>query len=155
MRTSAGQPVQGGFEDFAAEIAFDPEDLAASRIVVEIDTTSITTGHGDRDATLRSSQFFATDQWPSARFESEELVRRDGDAYEARGSLTIRDLTRDVVLPFELAIREDGGGLAARAEGELTISRLEFGIGQGEWASTETVGEDVTIHIAIDATRPR
>jgi polyisoprenoid-binding protein YceI len=152
------QPVEGSFGKFDAEIVFDEDELAASRVNVEIDAASINTGHKDRDATLRGSSFFDVKQWPSASFESDELVHKGGDSYEAQGQLTIRDVSKDVTLPFELTIKDhpqEQGLLLAEADGEITISRLEFGIGQGEFASTSTVGEEVVIRIEIDATRPR
>jgi polyisoprenoid-binding protein YceI len=153
-----GSPVEGRFETFTAKISFDPDDLGNSRVEVEIDTASITTGHKDRDTTLRSSAFFDVAQWPTARFASDELANESGDTYEAHGQLTIRDVTREVVLPFELTIGADPDAadrLLASAKGEVTISRLDYGLGQGDWASTKTVGEEVVIEIEIRATRPR
>jgi len=147
------QPVQGRFEAFTAEIVFDRDDLAGSRITVEIDTASVDTGHKDRDSTLRSSQFFDVEQWPSARFASDELIHQGGDAYEARGTLTIRDVSEEIALPFALTITETDGRLEAHAEGEVTISRLDFDIGRGEWSDTSQIGEDVVVRVAIDATR--
>jgi polyisoprenoid-binding protein YceI len=152
------QPVVGSFGEFGAEIIFDEDELAASRVDVTIDLASINTGHKDRDATLRGSSLFDVEQWPSASFKSNELVHKGGDSYEARGQLTIRDVTRDLNLPFELTIKghpDEQGLLLAEADGEVTISRLEFGVGQGDFASTSTVGEDVIIRIEIDATRHR
>jgi polyisoprenoid-binding protein YceI len=149
-----GAPVPGSFQDFTAEIQFEPDDLAASRVVVEIATASVATGHKDRDATLRSAAFFDVATWPSATFTSEHLVHNGGDRYEAHGRLTIRDVTRDVVLPFQLAIADNGARRIAHASGELTISRLDYGVGQGDFASTKTVGADVVIHIEIVASAP-
>jgi polyisoprenoid-binding protein YceI len=146
-----GAPVEGSFQAFAAEIVFDPDDLGASRVAVEIDTASVATGHKDRDTTLRSSSFFDVKTWPSAAFISDRLVHQGDDRYEAHGQLTIRDVTRDVVLPFELTIDQNGGRRVANASGELTISRLDYGLGQGDFASTKTVGADVVIHIEIIA----
>src|SRR5918994_802613 len=142
-----GAPVEGSFGSFTAEIVFDPDDLAASRVAVRIDAASITTGHKDRDTALRSASFLDVKSWPSATFEGDRLVHEGGDRYEAQGRLTIRDVTRDVVLPFRLTIEQAAGRQVARATGELTISRLDYGVGQGEWASTKTVGDDVIIHI--------
>jgi polyisoprenoid-binding protein YceI len=150
-----GAPVDGGFGKFSGEIVFDPDDLAASRIMIEIDTASVATGHKDRDTTLRSSAFFDVETWPSAGFASDRLLHQSGEQYEAHGRLTIRDVTREVVLPFELTIDEDGGRQRASANGELTISRLDYGVGQREWASTRTIGEDVVIRIEITASAPR
>jgi polyisoprenoid-binding protein YceI len=154
VATQEGAPVEGGFQTFAAEIAFDPDDLAASQVTVAIDVASVATGHKDRDATLRSAAFFDVETWPRATFVSDELRHLGGDRYEARGRLTIRDVTREVVLPFALTIADGGGARHARAAAELTVSRLEFGVGQGEWASTKTVGEDVVVRIEIAASAP-
>ena len=153
-----GAPVQGRFERFTAEITFDPDDLPASRIAVEIDTTSVATGHRDRDTALRAPDLFDVERWPRARFASDRLTHLGGEAYEAQGHLTIRDVQRDVVLPFEFTIAEhpaDPGLLLARARGGLTISRLDHGVGQGDWASTAMVGDEVEIAIEIIATRER
>jgi polyisoprenoid-binding protein YceI len=149
-----GAPVDGSFQDFKADIVFDPDDLGASRLAVEIDTASVLTGHKDRDAALRSSSFFDVKAWPSAVFMSERLTHLGDDRYEAHGQLTIRDVTREVVLPFQLTIDAEGGKRVANASGELTISRLDYGIGQGDFASTKTVGEDVVIRIEIVASAP-
>lgn len=154
MALQQGAPVEGSFAAFEATIDFDPKDLASSRIEVLIDTTSITTGHKDRDATLRSPAFFHAEQWPTARFASHTIAATGKGHYEAKGELTIRDVTKEVVLPFTLAIAPDpeAGGQEARAEGELAIKRLDYGVGQGEWAATATVADEVKIQIAIVAT---
>jgi polyisoprenoid-binding protein YceI len=156
--TQQGQPVEGRFERFTAEIALDPAALGDSRVDVLIDTTSIATGHKDRDAALRSASFFEVARWPTARFTSDEIVHQQGDRYAAHGELTIRDVAREVTLPFELTVGPDPDAadrLRAEARGELGIARLDYGVGQGEFASTRTVGDEVVIRIAIDATRPR
>jgi polyisoprenoid-binding protein YceI len=56
-----------------------------------------------------------------------------------------------MVLPFKLQIEDNAGRRLAHATGELTIARLDYGVGQGDFASTKTVGADVVIHIAIVA----
>ena len=150
-----GAPVDGSFQDFTAEIVFDPQDLRASRVAVAIATASVATGHKDRDTALRSSAFLDVATWPSAEFVSDRLLHQGGDRYEAHGRLTIRDVTRDVVLPFELTLGQNGGRRLANAKGELTISRLDYGVGQGEWTATGTVGADVVIRIEIAASAPK
>src|SRR5687767_5299316 len=62
------QPVEGSFGKSGAEIVFDEDELAASRVDVTIDVASINTGHKDRDATLRGSSLFDGEQWTSASF---------------------------------------------------------------------------------------
>jgi len=156
--TQQGRPVEGRFERFAAEIALDPDALAASRIDVVIEVASIATGHQDRDAALRSASFFEVERWPRARFTSAQIVHEVGERYAAHGALTIRDVTKDVTLPFALTIGphpDAADRLQATASGELSIARLDYGVGQGDFASTRTVGDEVVIRIALNATRPR
>lgn len=153
-----GAPVEGRFEKFDAEIDFDPEDLASSRIEVEIDTASVATGHEDRDTALRSPDLLDAAQWPIARFASDQIEDLGDGVYQALGQLTIRDVEKEVMLPFTLTIADhaaDPGLAQADAHGELTISRLEFGVGQGDWAATSTIGENVVVRIEILATAKR
>jgi polyisoprenoid-binding protein YceI len=153
-----GAAVEGRFERFDAAIELDPDDLAQARIAVDIDTASIATGHKDRDTILRAPDLLDVARWPSARFASERIEHLGGVDYRALGQLTIRDVQQDVVLPFTLTISDhpgDPGLLQGDAQGELTISRLAFGVGQGQWASTAMVGEEVVIRIEILATAPR
>ena len=153
-----GAPVEGSFERFTADIAFDPDDLSGTRIDVVIETASIATGHKDRDTTLRSPDLFDVERWPTARFVTTEVSHLGGDAFEAKGRLTIRDVQRDVVLPFTLTIEDhpdDPGMALAHATGGLAISRLDYGVGQGEWASTGTVADRVEIEIEIVAAGQR
>jgi polyisoprenoid-binding protein YceI len=153
-----GTPVGGRFDRFTADITFDPKNLRKSLFEVEIDTSSIDTGHKDRDTLLRSSNFFDVDRWPTARFVSGPLRHKSGNAYETNGQLTIRDATKNVLLPFSLVIGDDPADpkrQRAVAKGELTISRLDYGVGQGDWASTKTVGDKVVIDFEIRASRLR
>jgi polyisoprenoid-binding protein YceI len=149
-------PVEGGFEDFSADITFDPGALDASSIAVTIAVESVTTGHKDRDATLRSAAFFDAETWPEARFSSSSIAALGDGRYEAAGELTIRDVTKPVTLPFTLEITpdpENAGRLHATGGGEVAISRLDYGVGQGEWASTATVADEVVIAIEIEASK--
>ncbi|MGI9484629.1 MAG: cytochrome b/b6 domain-containing protein [Geminicoccaceae bacterium] len=152
-----GSAVEGSFDSFDAKIVFDPDDLENSQIKVDIDVTSITTGHSDRDQTLNSASFFDTNTWPSAAFVSRGITAIGDGSYEAAGTLAMRDVVKDVVLAFTLVIEKDPAGsgqLKAHAKGELPIKRLDYGIGQGDWASTGTVADEVTITVDIKATRP-
>lgn len=154
VATQSGAPVEGNFEDFAAEIVFDPENLAASRVAVVIQVASVNSQSKDRDEMIRSAPLFDAAQWPSARFEAEGFEDLGGGNYRAGGSLTLRDVTLPVVLPFTLTTEERAGVLHAMASGELAVQRLDYGIGQGLWQDTSVVGNDVTIKIDIQASRP-
>ena len=153
-----GSDVPGNFQSFDAEILFDPNDLGNSRISVDIDVTSISTGHGDRDKTLNSPSFFDTATWPTAHFKSTNISALSDGRYEVLAELTMRDVTKTVSLPFSLEIKADPSDPAqevAHAKGELPILRLDYGIGQGDWTSTVTVADEVVITIDIQASRTK
>ncbi|MEM9439347.1 MAG: YceI family protein [Pseudomonadota bacterium] len=151
-----GAEVRGRFDRFNAVIVFDPDDLENSRIDVNIDVVSINTGQDSRDDTLKSASFFETATWPTAAFKSGTITASGDGRYVAAGTLTIRDVTKDVILPFTLAIEERQGEsntMVAEAKGDLPILRLDYGVGQGDWASTGTVADEVVITIDIKASK--
>jgi len=154
----AGADVEGRFETFAAEIVFDPAQLDGSRVAVEIDIDSVNSESSDRDQTIRSEALFDVATWPTARFEAERFEQTGDNLYAAHGQLTMRDVTREVVLPFELTITDhpsEADTLQARAAGELTVLRLDYGVGQGLWQDTSVVANEVVIRIEIIARRPK
>lgn len=145
--TLAGGTFDGRFHRFEPDIVFDPADLAGSRFVVQIQTASADTADKDRDEILKGIDFFAIERWPVARFAASRFVTVGDGRYEARGRLTIRDLTRDVALPFSFQASTDGR--TATMNGGTTIRRLDFGVGQGEWRDTQWVGDEVTIRFNL------
>ena len=154
----AGAAVEGRFEQFTAEIAFDPAQLESSRVAVEIDIDSVNSESSDRDSTIRSEALFDVATWPTARFEAERFEQTGDNLYTAHGQLTMRDVTREVELPFELTVTDhpsEADALQARAAGELTVLRLDYGVGQGQWQDTSVVANEVVIRIEIIAKRPK
>ena len=156
VATQAGANVEGRFENFTAEIAFDPEDLESSKVMVEIDIASVNSESKDRDDAIRSDGLFDVATWPTARFEAARFEKQNL-WYLAHGTLTLRDVTMEVTLPFQLTIKEDaasGAPAHASAKGELKVNRLDYGVGQGIWRDTSVVGNEVVIRIAIEASHP-
>jgi len=149
--TQLSAPFDGAFNSYAADVAFDPNDLPASRVRVEIDVTSIDTGNAERDTAALGPDWFDSANHPTAVFETTSFSGAGDGRYEARAKLTIRGETRDVVLPFTLGIREDQGRTTAQIAGELTISRGDFGVGRGQWAGDGVVGDAVVIRVEITA----
>jgi polyisoprenoid-binding protein YceI len=151
-----GAPSKGEFKKFSADIRFDPANLAASAVDVTIDTASADTGNRDLDTELKRPNWFEVERFPQARFATTSLRGKGGNAYEAAARLTIRDVTQEVLLPFTLDITPDNADptqLLAKASGELTISRSQFGIGRAEWRDTKIVADEVTIRIEVVARR--
>jgi len=136
---------EGRFDRFDAEIAFDPSALGGSRFYVTVHMASVNTGYGERDDELRRPDLFDVQRFPEALFVAEDFHHLGEDSYEALGELTMRDQTRVLTLPF----RYTRDGDAATLTGGVTISRLDYGVGQGDWADTRWVGEDVTIEFNL------
>jgi polyisoprenoid-binding protein YceI len=144
-----GKLVSGRIGTWTGTIVLEPGDLAAARIDIRMDMRSASAGTKDIDDVMLGGDFLDAAKASEARFISTSVSRR-GDDYLAQGKLTIRDVTRGAALPFSLRI-QDGH---ATARGRLTIKRLDYAVGRGQWAATNYVADDVTIDITVVASRP-
>lgn len=141
----AGAQFEGGFDKFTADIRFDPKELAASRFDVKIDTASVNTQDGERDDTIKSADLFDVKRFPNAHYVADKFTSKGGDKYSATGKLTLRNVTKDVPIDFTFDNKDGGAWL----KGTAKIKRLDFGVGQGEWKDTSTVGNDVQVRFAL------
>lgn len=152
-------PVQGVFNSYDGDILFDPDDLATSSVDVAIEVASLSTRNEKRDEHLRSDDFFSAQTFPQMRFRSRSITSLGQGRYLARGALTIRDVTREIDLPFTFLGRVaspmnpnvEVAGFSAR----LTIDRLEYGVGDGRFYRLGAAGKDVSIIIDLELTRVR
>ncbi|HEX4079996.1 MAG TPA: YceI family protein [Rhizomicrobium sp.] len=145
----SNEPFSAVFKHWNADIDFDPTDLAHADVSVMIDLASEASDEPDFDSGLKGAQGFQTTQFPAARFVATHFIRKSANSYEANGTLTIRGISRDVTLPFSLAI----AGRTAHMTGTAHVLRSDFGVGQGEWSSSTPVSRDVTVTIDLTATR--
>lgn len=136
-----GVPVKGGFKRFDAQIAFDPKNPAAGKVAFTIDTGSAGIGDPETDRELPKPEWFSSAKFPQARFESSAIKALGGGRYEVAGKLAIKGNSRDVVVPVTLS----AAGANHTATGAFTIKRLEFRIGDGEWADTSMVADEVQV----------
>jgi len=141
----AGAQFEGGFDKFTADISFDPKNLAASRFDVKIDTASVNTQDGERDTTIKSPDLFDVKKFPSAQYVADKFTDKGGNKYSATGKLTLRNVTKDVPIDFTFETKDGSAWL----KGAAKIKRLDFGVGQGEWKDTSTVGNDVQVRFAL------
>jgi cytochrome b561/polyisoprenoid-binding protein YceI len=141
--TQAGADSQGRFESFT--VSFDP---AAGRLEVVIAMRSFDTGDAQRNGVLAGKDFFDIAHYPQARFTATRLSKtRTG--YEATGSLTLRGVTRTIMVPFTWRTASSGGRTLGYLAGEASLRRLDFGVGQGQWRSTEWVGDPVIVRYSL------
>ncbi|WP_114394141.1 YceI family protein [Oleisolibacter albus] len=143
-----GQSFEGAFGRFQAEISFNPAAPEQGHAVVTVDTASARTGDDQRDGAMPETDWFNIAAFPQARFEADQFRRTGDDAFEAVGTLTLRGVSRPLVLPFTL--RPEGGKM--RAEGAVTLVRTDFGVGQGQWSSGDWVGLEVAVRVSVLAT---
>lgn len=146
--TQLGSATQGRFGRFTTELNYDEKNLAASSLRVTVQIASIDTQDAERDGVLVTPELFDAQKHPVATFVATSLVRGTS-GLEAPGKLTIRGVTRDLRLP--LAIKPTAAGL--ELSGATSFKRLDFGIGQGDWQSTESVGDEVKVQYKVLMTR--
>jgi polyisoprenoid-binding protein YceI len=142
--TQAGARFTGHFEQFTADIAFDPAAPNECSFDVTIYTASAQTGEPQRDGLLKGYDFFWVERYPAASFRGSGCQPTES-GFGLGGELTLRGVTRPVSLGFDFQAGPDG----SRLTGATTLRRLEFGVGQGEWAATQWVGGDVTVRFDL------
>ncbi|MEH3107701.1 MAG: YceI family protein [Sphingomonas fennica] len=144
-----GAAVAGRFTRWTADIAFDPDALDRSSVKASIDLASLSTDNGDAAGALPGSDFFDVASHPRATFAATAFKATGGGRYEARGTLTLRGVTKPMVVRFSPGISGD----TAAMEGTATVPRTAFRVGQGEWAATDQIADAVAVTIAIRAKR--
>lgn len=150
-----GTQFTGQFEQFDGIILFDPDNLNDARVDIIINMDRITSGDSERDAMIQNKDWFATEDFPQARFTAQTIEAMGEGRYVAIGDLTIREATMPLSLPFSLTITPQEGEYIAQMQGQASVGRLDFGVGQGEWQGTEVVPDAVSVTVDIKATQPR
>jgi polyisoprenoid-binding protein YceI len=147
--------VRGRFSDFDGTVELDQARPEQSKVSLTIKAASIDTGVADRDNHLRSDDFFATDTHPTLTFVSTGIVPKGGNHYEVTGDLTMRGVTKSIVLPIEFlgTATDPWGNQKVAFEGEVTLNRKDYGL---NWnAAIETggflVGDEVKVGLQIQA----
>jgi polyisoprenoid-binding protein YceI len=147
--------VKGRFRDVRGAIELDETDPTRSSVSVEIDVASIDTGEPQRDAHLRSADFFDAERYPVITFQSRRIEEAGHDRYRVVGDLTIRDVTREVTLDatYEGRARDPYGNERIGFSARTTLNRRDFGL---TWnVALETggfiVGDTVTVSAEVEA----
>jgi len=150
--------VRGGFGEFEGQIHIDGSDPSRSSARVSISVASVDSGNPDRDAHLRSPDFFDVERFPTITFISTSAEPLGEDIYRLTGELTIRDLTRPVSLEltFTGAVEDPFGNQRLGFEGSVVVNRRDFGL---EWnvplgGGGLLVSEKVTLELDVAIVRP-
>ena len=149
--------VKGRFRDLEGTLQIDEERPENSSVSASIDVASIDTNVPDRDVHLRSDDFFNAEQYPKINFRSTRVEPVDDTNYKVHGDLTIRDVTRPVVLgtEFEGDVVDPRGDRRAAFTATTQISRKEFGVKWNQLIETggAMVGDNIKITLHIEAVR--
>lgn len=145
--SQAGAPFPGEFKSYTGLLCLDAKDPSKNRLQVHVDVGSVSTDLPEMDVALNGADFFDTARWPQAKFESDSVTPTAPGQYTVDGKLTLRDATRAVSVPFTWTPTADGK--SARLTAKFTLQRLDYGIGKGQWADTQWVGDSVDIAFAI------
>ncbi len=146
--------VTGTFKVFEGNLESNGDDFEGAKVDFSVDIQSIETNNADRNAHLKSDDFFSAEKYPSMNFVSTSFKKISGSDYELTGDLTIRDVTKSITLKAEYGgiIVDPWGQTKAGFEVEGKINRKDYGL---VWSAvTESgglvVSDDVKLHINVE-----
>ena len=142
-----GKPYEGEFKNVKATFDIDPLKPGSCKFTVTIPIKDVHVSSKEVVDYLHDVELFDVDQFPTASFKAEKCSLKSVNSFVSEGTLTIRDQTHPLSFPFKLEV--DVAKARFHLTSQVTIQRLKFGVGQGYWANTAAVPNDVVI--AVDA----
>lgn len=139
-----GVPLDGRFKTFSAQTAFDPKAPQTSKIAFTVDLGSVAL-NPDADTELAKPEWFNIVKFPKASFQSTAIKALGAGRFEVAGKLAIKGNARDLVVPVQVT---QAGGLST-ATGSFALKRLDFKVGEGDWADTSVVANDVQVKFKL------
>jgi polyisoprenoid-binding protein YceI len=152
--------VHGSFTKYTGTIALDDADISRSRAHLEIDVTSIDTGNAKRDEHLKSADFFDVGKFPKMVFDSTKIEKHGADGLVISGNLTIKNVTRPVVLNvagLTGEVKDPWGGTRRGATATAKINRKDFGLTWNKGLETGgvVVGDEVTLELEVELAKKK
>ena len=149
--------VTGKFTSFDGNINFDPANLQGSSVNFTIPIKSVNTDDSKRDKHLQSADFFNAKAYPNMIFISTRFEKKSDKEYVAYGKLTIRNVSKEIALPFKITGEMEHpmmkGTIILGLASSIKINRNDYGVGTGSWATTMVVGDNVDININMELNR--
>jgi polyisoprenoid-binding protein YceI len=139
-----GVPLEGQFKRFDAQIALDPRQPQSGKVRMAIELGSVDL-NPESDAELIKPEWFGTARFPKATFESATIKAVGPGRFEVLGRMVIKGVGRDMSVPVSLS---NAGGQTT-ATGSFTLKRLDFKIGDGDWADTSVVANEVQVRFKL------
>jgi polyisoprenoid-binding protein YceI len=142
-------PVEAKFKKFSAQVDFNQAKPEASKANIEIDIGSFDLGDQQYNQEVLKKEWFNARQFPKATFISSAIKPGAGGKLDVTGKLTIKGKSSNISFP--LSVKKDGANQVF--EGALPIKRLAFNIGEGDWADTSMVADEVVIKFRVVTTQ--
>jgi len=147
--------VRGSFSNVTGTVVLDESDVTKSSVEATIDATTINTQEPDRDEHLKSADFFDVANHPTITFKSKKVEKAGKDRLRVIGDLTIRGVTKQVLLDVEgptTAIKDPWGNQKRGATATTRINRFDFGVAWNKALETGglVVGQDISITIELE-----
>jgi polyisoprenoid-binding protein YceI len=147
--------VEGNFKDFDATVTTTGEDFSTAKIDFTAKTASVYTENEKRDNHLRSDDFFNAEKYPTLTFKSKSLKKVSDNKYKLTGDLTMRDVTKEVVLDvkFNGLVKDMSGNTRAGFKITGELNRMDYGLkfnallGTGDAVVGNTVELDINIQL--------
>jgi polyisoprenoid-binding protein YceI len=143
-----GVALNGRFKRFTVQSNFSPKSPQSSQIGFTIDLGSVAI-NAETDGELAKPEWFNTGKFPQATFQSTAIKALGGGRFEAAGKLAIKGIARDLVVPFQLAQAGGNPPATSTATGGFTLKRLDFKVGDGDWADTSVVANEVQVKFKL------
>ncbi|MBL8484081.1 MAG: YceI family protein [Rhodocyclaceae bacterium] len=134
-------PTDGSFKRFKAQIALDPASPQTGSARIDVEPGSWDAGMAEINEEMLSKNWFDVKQYPTASFVSTGVKALGSDRYEARGKLSMKGRTRDVVATF--TAKAQGTNLVLT--GSFPLKRLDYGVGTGTWGDTDVVADEIQV----------
>jgi polyisoprenoid-binding protein YceI len=138
-----GSTVDGSFSGLKGSVVFDEANLSTAQIDLTVDAATIDTGIGMRDNHLRKKDYFNVTEYPAIRFVSTKLTSSNSGTGLATGKLTIKNVTREIAVPFTYAQSNN----QLKLKGEFKINRRDFGVG----GSSISMADELKVFVEIVA----
>lgn len=150
--------VHGSIDEITGSLELDPANPEGSRVEASMALSSLATGNEQRDAHLKSADFFDVEQFPTIGFKSTKIVKKGENEYEVTGDLTIHGVTRPITFQAELTdeIASPFGGFKVGVSLRGKLNREDFGMGWNQVieAGGVMVGKEVSFEVDAEFDRP-
>ena len=141
----SGVPIDGRFRTFDAQLALDPKAPQTGTVAISVDTASATVGFAESDVELPRAPWFNSAKFPRAVFQSSAIKSLGGGRFQATGKLDLKGNPHDLVVPVTIV----QSGSESTATGEFIVKRLDYKIGENEWADLSLVANDVRVRFKL------